>query len=159
MNRYAVDKWNNNKGHLRKALMGLSKEQKGKLDYSDLMVLCVKYILNVDADEEEQYCEEVEMVLSGGYSGFYLFVIMPKEYRGEGGEVGRVLVSYAHYGSCALCDCLEGIQKRAFDGEDVTDDLMALCKDLICDIVKPYNEGWRYDERFATIREEWGEDE
>lgn len=150
MNRYAVNKWNNNKGHLRNALMELSKEQKQELYYDDLMELCVKHILNVNTDKWEQYCENVTRVSTGGYSGSILYVIMPKEDEG----IERALISYADYGSCSICDSLERIHLSDEKEEKVTDDLMALCKDLVCNIVKPYNEGWRYDEQFATIQEE-----
>lgn len=149
MNRYAVDKWHKNKCHLQNALMKLTKEQKRSLYYDGLMELCVKYILNIDADADKQYCEKVTSVSTGGYSGSILFVIMPKEYDG----IGKALVSYAEYGSCSLCDSLESIFADDENEEKTVNDLVALCKDLVCNIVKPYNDGWRYDECFAPIWE------
>jgi hypothetical protein len=36
--------------------------------------------------------------------------------------------------------------------EDQVKDFMALCKDLITNMIKPYNTGWRYSEKFETVK-------
>lgn len=32
-------------------------------------------------------------------------------------------------------------------------DFMNICKDLICNAIKPYNYGWRHDDRFDVVEE------
>lgn len=149
MIKYAVKKWDKNSHYLRDVLMGLDKEQREDLFYDELMEMCVKYILNRDSDEFEQYCEKVTRILIGEYSGSILYVIAPKEDIGVSG----FLLSYIEYGSCSLCDTLENIFWKSRNMKEQVDGLMALCKDLVCNIVKPYNDGWRYEEEFATIQE------
>ena len=67
-----------------------------------------------------------------GYSGFRLYVIMQKEDE----SLGRPFVSYADYASCSIYDSLERIHVSDEKEEKLSDDLKALCKDLVCNIVK-----------------------
>ena len=62
-------------------------------------------------------------------------------------------MTFVEYGSCSACDTLQEIQcfLDTRSRNESIDDLMNLCKDLICNMIKPYNTGWRYDEKFNTI--------
>ena len=57
-------------------------------------------------------------------------------------------MTYVDYGSCSGCDTLQSIQ--SFSGDKPTDsqlkDYMTLCKDLVCNMVKPFKSGWRNSE-------------
>ena len=37
--------------------------------------------------------------------------------------------------------------------EQQVKDFMNICKDLICNAIKPYNYGWRHDDRFDVVEE------
>lgn len=143
MNKFCVKKWDMNKDKLKEALMKCTDWD--SLYYTDLIELCVKYILN--PGEERPYHTTVECINYGdAYSGEMLFIIQ-KRY----GGVNDCLLSYAGYGSCPLCDTLESIYSDNSSKEGIVKDLMYLCKDMVCNIVKPFNAGWCHDERFDTI--------
>lgn len=145
MNNFCVNKWNANKDYLRETFMKMD-ELEYSLFYHDLMNLVVKCILNRGQNKMERYNEKtVEINLGSGYEGDLLFVILPEQ---DWGGTDAVLVSSIGYGSCALCDTLEGIWESKGNKKQKVDDLMNLCKTLTCNIVKPYNEGWHNDARF-----------
>ena len=150
MNRYCVEKWQNHKHLLEQALNEYPDLE--SLDYESLMNLCVKHILNTGLDKYDDrfYKPNVVVAYGGQYSGEVLFVIVP-----ENGFSG-FLVSYTEYGSCAFCDTLEHIiwefiYEKKITREEAIKDLMSVCKDMVCNIVKPYNQGFSYDARFDTI--------
>jgi hypothetical protein len=65
-------------------------------------------------------------------------------------------MTYIGYGSCSGCDALQNAQDWT-DNELLTDqqvkDFMSICKDIICNAVKPYNHGWREDDNFKRVEE------
>jgi hypothetical protein len=79
-----------------------------------------------------------------------LFVIPQKCY--EPAEF-EYLLTYVGYGSCSGCDTLQRI--FGYGGENLTEeqinDLMKLCKDILTNIVKPYNGGWRHENDFEQV--------
>ena len=146
MNRYSIERWNSKDKCLRKVLMhypGLEK-----IGYEELMSLCVEYVINSDF---RRYKKEIVSVTSGEYNGEMLFVLIPED------ETGDFLVSYIGYGSSVLCDMLKRIQeswsKNEIDKAEAVNELMYICKDMVCNLVKPYNAGWRHDPRFDIIEE------
>ena len=152
MNKYCINRWEKNKHHLRNAIKEISDFQ--LIDYMQLFQLCVKYILNTGAEEQDRYKEQVICIEIGGYSGDYVFVILPEnEYQGVDG----VLMSYVEYGSCSGCDMMENIVMEVYKQQGVTeqiiDDVMMLCQHMICNTIKPYNHGRYNDMRFNTIEE------
>ena len=153
MNRYCVEKWQNNKHLLEKALN--EHPDLENICYADLMNLCVEHILNVGVNEHSSnlYRKEVVVADPCDFSGELFFVIVP-EY-----GFGDFLVSYTDYGSCTVCDALQRIsyefaEEKTMTREEAVKDFMLICKDMVCNIVKPYNEGWRHDARFDTIEVE-----
>lgn len=152
MNKYCIEKWEKNKHHLRNAIREIVDFE--EMDYAQLLQLCIKYILNIGAEEQDRYKEQVTCIEIGGYSGDYVFVISPEnEYQGVDG----VLMSYVEYGSCSGCDMMESIIMEVYNKQGVTeqiiDDLMMLCQHMICNMIKPYNHGRYNDKRFNTIEE------
>jgi hypothetical protein len=80
-----------------------------------------------------------------------LFLIPTKVYQPAEYEY---LMTFVSYGSCSGCDTLLSIQ--TFDEElteNMLKDYMSLCKDLVCNIIKPYNCGWRNESVFETVEE------
>ncbi|MBO5371532.1 MAG: hypothetical protein J6A75_02315 [Lachnospiraceae bacterium] len=146
MNRYCVEKWFENKTYLKTAL--LNYPDLDTIDYTELMRLCVKHILNAGSSEGLRYEEDIACIYIGRYQGSILFVIK------EDGALGvdDVLLSYVEYGSCTYCDTLQHILCESKDSMELVNDLMYLCKDLVCNIVKPYNDGWRNRPEFDVIQ-------
>ena len=158
MIKYCIEKWDKNKDLLRSALNNnellnhvLNKNDDNPLEYleyKDLVKLTVIFILN---DENEWNENKIKEIDDGDYQGTLLYLIPEDTYQPNSSEY---LMTFVEYGSCSACDTLQTIQCyldiRSRDKS--IDDLMNLCKDLICNMIKPYNIGWRYDERFSTIK-------
>ena len=158
MIKYCIEKWDKNKDLLRSSLNNnellnhvLNKNDDDPLEYleyKDLVKLTVMFILN---DENEWNVNKIKEIDDGDYQGTLLYLIPEDTYQPNSSEY---LMTFVEYGSCSACDTLQTIQCyldiRSRDKS--IDDLMNLCKDLICNMIKPYNIGWRYDERFNVIK-------
>ena len=157
MIKYCIEKWDKNKDILRSALGNnkllnhvLNKNDDDPLEYleyKDLVKLTVMFILNDENEWDENKIKEID---DGNYQGTLLYLIPEDTYQPASSEY---LMTFVEYGSCSGCDTLQGIQ--CFLGtkgrNESINDLMSLCKDLICNMIKPYNTGWRHDEKFDTI--------
>ena len=154
MLKFCLDKWNKNKDLLEKELR--EGTYWNDCNYVDLVKLVVRYILN--EGENRIYCqwaeEKITVVDDGNYQGTLLFVIPQKCY--EPAEF-EYLLTYVGYGSCSGCDTLQSIFGGKNSTEERIRDLMKLCKDILTNIVKPYNGGWRYADDFEQV--EFDEDE
>ena len=158
MIKYCIEKWDKNKDILRSALGNnkllnhvLNKNDDDPLEYleyKDLVKLTVMFILN---DENEWDANKIKEIDDGDYQGTLLYLIPEDTYQPNSSEY---LMTFVEYGSCSGCDTLQRIQcfLDTKSRDKSIDDLMNLCKDLICNMIKPYNTGWRHDERFNTIQ-------
>ena len=157
MIKYCIEKWDKNKDLLRNALndnkllnhvLNKNDDPLEYLEYKDLVKLTVMFILNDENEWDENKIKEID---DGDYQGTLLYLIPEDTYQPNSSEY---LMTFVEYGSCSGCDTLQGIQ--CFLGvrsrDKSIDDLMNLCKDLICNMIKPYNTGWRHDEKFDTIQ-------
>ena len=157
MIKYCIEKWDKNKDLLRSALDNnkllnhvLNKNDDDPLEYleyKDLVKLTVMFILN---DENEWNENKIKEIDDGDYQGTLLYLIPEDTYQPNSSEY---LMTFVEYGSCSACDTLQTIQcyLDIRNRDKSIDDLMNLCKDLICNMIKPYNTGWKYDEKFNTI--------
>ena len=147
MIKYCLKKWNKNKDKLYNELK--DDLNLNGCEYEYLVRLVVKHILNGDIDESSEYEQwddtRITIVDNGDYQGTLLFIIPQKTYQPQEFEY---LITYVDYGSCSGCDTLQSIQ--SFSGDKPTDsqlkDYMTLCKDLVCNMVKPFKSGWRNSE-------------
>lgn len=151
MLKYCRDKWNENKDKLERALR--EANNLNECGYKELAAMIVEYILNPGEDDYNTYDpKRITVIDNGDYQGTQLFMIPMDTYQPEEYEY---LLTYVGYGSCSGCDTLLSIQDWG-EGK-LTDsqvkDFMKLCKDLVCNIVKPYNGGWREDDRFTEVSE------
>ena len=158
MIKYCVEKWDKNKDLLRSVLNNnellnhvLNKNDDDPLEYleyKDLVKLTVMFILN---DENEWDVNKITEIDDGDYQGTLLYLIPEDTYQPNSSEY---LMTFVEYGSCSGCDTLQAIQcfLDTKSRNESIDDLMSLCKDLICNMIKPYNTGWRYDEKFSMIK-------
>ena len=158
MIKYCIEKWDKNKDLLKSVLNNnrllnhvLNRNDDDPLEYleyKDLVKLTVMFILN---DENEWNENKIKEIDDGDYQGTLLYLIPEDTYQPNSSEY---LMTFVEYGSCSACDTLQTIQCyldiRSRDKS--IDDLMNLCKDLICNMIKPYNTGWKYDERFSMIK-------
>ena len=157
MIKYCIEKWDKNKDLLRSVLNNnkllnhvLNKNDDDPLEYleyKDLVKLTVMFILN---DENEWNANKIKEIDDGDYQGTLLYLIPEDTYQPNSSEY---LMTFVEYGSCSGCDTLQRIQcfLDTKSRDKSIDDLMNLCKDLICNMIKPYNTGWRHDEKFDMI--------
>lgn len=152
MLKYCRDKWYENKDKLEAVIM--MDTNLNHCEYSYLVELIVEYILNpsIETDWEKFDADKITVIDNGNYQGTVLFMIPRKTYQPSASDY---LLTYSYYGSCSGCDTLLSIQDWS-DGiptENQVKEYMILCKDLVCNIVKPYNYGWQEDEKFTVIAE------
>lgn len=147
---YCRDKWNKNKKRLQEAL----KDDRN-LEYCEYIYLVqavVKYILNDETDDIVWDDKKITVVDNGDYQGTQLFIIPAKAYQPSEYEY---LMTFVNYGSCSVCDTLLQIQMYQGSEKQPTKEAlknyMLLCKELVCNMVKPFKCGWRDDGRFAEV--------
>lgn len=140
MIKYCLERWYKNKDTLKEHLK--NDINLNNCDYLYLVKLVTEYILEDDWDSDN-----ITVIDDGGYQGSLLFVI---HYNHSTPGPGDYLMTYVDYGSCTYCDTLMGIQ-HSF-GEEITDDqvndFMTLCKDLVTNMVSPFN---KYSDEFNEI--------
>lgn len=151
MLKYCLKKWDANNGKLRDALA--NHPNLNDVEYIDLFKMVVHYILN---DGGFDVCDDrrfqlgkwsenfITQIDNGDYQGTLLFLVARDTYQPDEDEY---LMTYVGYGSCSGCDALEAA--KACDS--MADDIFRICKDMVTNMVKPYNSGWRSDEDFATV--------
>lgn len=155
MIKFCKDQWNANRERLEEVLRGDTKLN--SCDYKYLLALVVENILNpgLTGFDRGWSARNITVVDNGDYQGTLMFLIPKNAYQPSEYEY---LLTYVNYGSCSGCDTLMGIQgwNEAPPTERQLKDYMSLCKDLLMNMVKPYNDGWRADERYETV--EWEEE-
>lgn len=143
MIKYCKEKWAKNENILRESI--LKYKDIDDCDYKDLVKLTVTNILN-DNEDCDWDVENITEIDNGDYQGTLLYLIPRKTYQPSEYEY---LMTCVGYGSCSGCDTLQSIQYDT-DGEDKVNDYIKLCRDIVCEMIKPYNNGWReeniYDE-------------
>ena len=148
-----LEKWNENKDLLKRELA--IKNGLNDCSYKDLVKLTFEVVYNTGCEcyGERVNTEKITEIDNGDYQGTLLFLIpfdtyQPSEY--------EYLMTYVGYGSCSGCDTLLAIQD--YGNEKLTPNQVNLfadlCKDIICNTIKPYNSGWRNDEEFAVVEVE-----
>lgn len=152
MIKYCLKKWDKNKENLEDVLR--EDRNLNSCDYEYLVKLVVENILN---DEENEYCDtwdssKITTIDDGDYQGTLLFLIPTKTYQPCEYEY---LMTYVGYGSCCGCDTLQSIQswKEEQPTEEQLKCFIALCKDIVCNMIKPYNTGWRSNEDYEPVVE------
>lgn len=151
MIKYFIDKWNQNQNHLKSVIE--NSNDWDKWDYIDLVKLVVDNILNHELEELPYYkfdSESITEIDNGEYQGTLLYLIPRETYQPDESEY---IMTFVNYGSCSGCDTLQSIQSDIgyIEKEQIVKDFMLLCKDLVCNMIKPYNTGWRADDRFVEV--------
>jgi hypothetical protein len=153
MLKYCLKQWNKNHKLLEEQIRKSAKVN--TCEYSYLVELVVDFILNIDGSvgTESLYRFDTWKIVQidhGDYQGTLLFLIPLDTYQPSENEY---LMTYAGYGSCSGCDTLMSIQDYTTDPptEQQVKYFMALCKDLVTNMIKPYNCGWRFDNEFDQV--------
>lgn len=153
MIKYFVDKWNQNENYLKQAIE--NSNNRGSWHYIDLVKLVVENILNNNLDSSDyefdsKYITEID---NGDRGGTLLYLIPRKWYQPAEYEY---IMTFVDYGSCSQCDALKSISEtfRDVSDEQGVKECMELCKDLVCNMIKPYNSGWREDAKFCELKME-----
>lgn len=153
MLKYCLEQWDKNKGLLEKRLK--TDKSLNNCEYVDLVKLVVDCILNGNNDDGDYInlrwdSSKITVIDNGDYQGTQLFLIPLKTYQPCEHEY---LMTCVGYGSCSGCDTLMAIQdwgeKRLTEGQ--VKDFMGLCKDILTNMIKPYNGGWRFIEGFEEV--------
>ena len=147
MLKYCLKKWDENKKKLEEEL--LKDPLLNECEYKHIVEKVVEIILNTN-EEYLWNSEGITEIDDGDYQGTLLFLIPRKTYQPSEHEY---LMTYVGYGSCSGCDTLQAIQDYGENliSEDQLKGFMALCKDIITNMIKPYNTGWRNEEEFTEV--------
>lgn len=147
MLKILVEKWDENKDQLKKQLE--TRTDLNSCDYKDLVKMTFDVILNSD-EYTKIDTENIVEINHGDYQGTLLYMIPFDRYQPSENDY---LITYVSYGSCSGCDTLQQIQEYGEEllTETQVKDFMVLCKDLICNARRLYNEGWRYNPDFDDI--------
>ena len=154
MIKFCVEQWDKNKEKLEKHLS--KRTDLNDCEYRLLVELVVEYIFN---DNEYFDCKfnknKITCIDNGDYQGTLLYLIPRDTYQPSEYEY---LMTYVEYGSCSGCDTLQSIQIWSMEDNHLTPKqlrlFMALCKDIVINTIKPYNTGWKHDERFDVVEVE-----
>lgn len=158
MIKFCLEQWERNKERLKKELE--TRTDLNICDYKTLVKLVTEFILNNPEDEPyyleghgelKFQTEHITEIDDGQYQGTLLYLIPFDIYQPSEFEY---LMTFVDYGSCSGCDTLQGIQYYC-DKVNLTpsqvDDFMALCKDIVTNMIRPYNTGWRSYPIFDTV--------
>ena len=154
MIKYALKKWDENKDVLRNAIQQTEKDKRCFWDYNDIVKLVCSYIFNENVSDEDPMIDVdgITMIDNGSYQGTLLFMLpfdvdQPAEY--------EYLMTYVGYGSCSGCDTLQRIQADDEDDDetekDLVDSYLSICKDIVSNTIRPYNQGWRNNGMFDSV--------
>lgn len=142
MLKFCKEQWDKNREKLEETIK--TDKNIDRLGYMGLLALAVKVILNDNNDDGDWNADRITEIDDGDYQGTLIFLIPKDCYQPEESEY---LMTYVGYGSCSVCDTLQSIQECASDEQKIIE-YMQLCEDMIANIVKPYNYGWRYDAEY-----------
>ena len=150
MTRIMKERWDANQDKLRAVLA--DRTDLNTCQYEDLVKLTFETIYNtaVTGLDRKLDLEHITVVDNGDYQGTLLFLIPFDTYQPS---EHQYIMTYIGYGSCSVCDALQGVQSWSNYGkekptEEQLDGFMDICRDLICNAIKPYNFGWREDKNW-----------
>ena len=128
MEKEIIKKWYNNKKHLSKFLKSLKRKDVDR--YEKLVHILIKDILNHHiGDYDPEFSDDLVHLDHGNGMEVYLLYTV-----GYGG-IDYYMFSNS-YGSCAVCDALEGILDRLRDDDPLTEDIIKQLMDLMLHMVQ-----------------------
>ena len=147
MIKILIERWDENKELLKELLPTIKNLNKWK--YRHLVRFVFDIIYN-NTEDDKAYALDTSRITEiddGEEKGTMVYLI---PFETPTPSERDYLMTFIGYGSCPSCDVLE--QAREEDDEEQQRNLyMNICKDIVANAIKPYNHGWRYDERFDDI--------
>lgn len=155
MIKYSLRKWDAGRDTLRRIISQTEKAERYYWNYIDIVKMVCRTILNVNMIEgdPEIDVDKITMIDNGDYQGTLLFMLPFCTYQPSESDY---LMTFVNYGSCSGCDTLQKIQsddKYAMSDQDMTDSYLTLCRDIVNNIIRPYNYGWRNKEMFEHVED------
>lgn len=151
MIKYCLEQWDKNRDRLYE-YMDTHQEEMNGIGYSELVKIIVREILNNDCPLYNDYStDNITEIDNGDYQGTLLFMIPRNTYQPD---PHSYILTFVDYGSCCGCDTLERIQSDGdYHSLNVTQlsDFMTLCKDIVSNMIVPYNDGWRHSDMYDTV--------
>ena len=128
--------WGKNQDKLREELS--SRDDLNECSYKDLVKITFDKIYNDGSrfDIENLLLDRIHEIDDGNYQGTLIYLIPFNSYLPDPEDY---LMTFVWYGSCSGCDALLAAQE--WGGGKITEqqvkDFMAICKELICNTIKP----------------------
>jgi hypothetical protein len=145
MVKVLAESWSKNQNKLKEYLTS-HFESLNHYSYEDIVRITFH---NIYEGEDKLNVDKLTEIDDGDYQGTLLFVIPFQTYQPGPGEY---LMTYVSYGSCSGCDTLQSLY-YCNDTNEKINGFMCLCKDILTNTIKPYNEGWRFSKQWEQI--EW----
>ena len=152
MLKYCLKKWDKNRDKLEEAIR--KDATLNSCDYKYLLRLLVEHVLNGGDCGDYGSCRlqanRITEIDDGDYQGTLIYLIPFDTYQPSANEY---LMTYAWYGSCSGCDTLQSIQEwgDVLPTENQVKGYMSLCKDMLTNMIKPYNHGWHNNGDFDVV--------
>ena len=154
MIKYCLEKWDKNKTALENEIRKNYKKYM-TCAYIELVKSVVNFVMNDENNSSFNRwdAERIHEIDDGDYGGTLIYLIPTDDYEPSASDY---LVTFVEYGTCSGCDTLLYLQSLIdCDAASFTDnqikEYMQLCKDIVTNTRKPFNIGWRHDERFDEV--------
>lgn len=157
MIKYCLEQWEKNKVVLEKDI----RKDKNLSGYYGEETAGYLYLVKIVLNNYSEYVWDFDRIVEiddGDYQGTLLYVIPQKTFQPSEYDY---LMTYVGYGSCGGCDPLMGIKdlgysstKEDYPTEEQVKDYMVLMKDILTNMIRPYNSGWREDKDFEEVKYE-----
>lgn len=154
MLKILAEQWCKNNNQLKNYLKD-NYEKLNSLIYKDIVKIAFEQIYENKLEALD--LEHITEIDNGDYQGTLLFIIPFNTYQPSHYEY---LMTYIDYGSCSCCDTLQSLQATDYNyyedegqtKEKKINGFMYLCKDILCNTIKPYNSGWYRAEQWSETQ-------
>ena len=145
------DRWNERQDILRQKL--IDGDKFNSCGYKDIVELTFDVMFNYEGAYPALATNSITEIDDGDYQGTLLYLIPFETYQPD---ASRYLLTHVGYGSCSGCDTLQAIQDWSDNTltEEQIRGFMTLCKDILVNTIKPYNYGWREDDKFLVVEDD-----
>ena len=122
-----INSWNENKDKIEKDIRELAKKE--YLDYEDLVNVVFSHLKHSRYGGDCEFnTKAITTIDDGDYQGTLIFIIPLKTYQPDEEDYFYTSV---WYGSCCVCDILQGIMYDSNNEEQKFKDLRTLCMHIV----------------------------
>ena len=157
MIKICLEAWDKYSGELEAWYRSLSVEDLNSLSYKGITTKVFGMVSRYMEEDGKVVIDKLDLyniveIDNGDYQGTLLYLVPFDTYQPNEHEY---LMTYIGYGSCSCCDTLQGLELcgdyTENEYENTIKGHMTLARDILSHIIRPYNTGWRNDERFDTV--------